>query len=720
MLRTLQAIDWGLTPPYPLAIHPRVNVFTGPNGSGKSSAMDALKAVLGCGRFGQNRTPSSYLNNGRGTHPPARDAYVLLGCEISDRPDLPFCDETGRFTLVLWVNRTRRRHLALPGHVVLGVNGRPLAQDLEEFLDQHPRSDWLSPEDYARRVLDPLGATRGVRKLLEVPQGEAQRLLDVGRSQRLLHDLLELMGALEPLQELGRRRVQYREAQDARATARQAHTEEELRLTQAQLRLAADSRLPSAREALDGVEARLRGAAHSELAQIAAQVEDLQIRRAELAAARDRVGTDLAQAQEQAHALRSAPDAWQSAQRAVDALTDAGLDAQLLLSTLTPQEADAQQLSAAAEHLCAVVIASENWDALQPLLTRHPDVRFLRSANPGTAWEQVRPAADRLTQVGDSHVGIDDDQLVPRLSVQLPFAPGAPQRVRELEALGWEIRRDEDEIRRLERELADRRTRASELLERLGEEPVEAAAADELAGLQAERRRAQIRVSELEADEARRADRQRRLDAQRERVEEARSFLESQEGALEEARAALSSARRVYMEQVRRFVGELNGHFQSLCADANMAGALILREDAMAEAGGRLEVQVAETKGGALRSFGDADLSGGWKAKTSVLLLLAAICAAGGRHTLPVCLLDEHSAQMDEDRIREVGQVFQTLARGRSMQFVCAMPSKRSTEAAEWTDTQVGFLKAPDGERYAPLPHVIEASDEATQPRRTA
>lgn len=716
MLRTLQAIDWGLMPPYPLGVHPRVTIFTGPNGSGKSSAMDALKAVLGAQRFGQNRSCASYLNNGRGAHPPARDAFVLLCCELPGRADLPFRDEHGRFTLCLWVNRARRRALAVPGHIVLGVDGGSLADDLQAFLDAHPRQNWLSPEDYARRVLDPLGATRAVRRLLEIPQGEAQKLLDAGRSDRLLHDLLELMGALEPLQELARRRVQYREAQEARQAARQAHTEEELRLTQAQLRLAADARLPAAQEALAGVEARLRGAARDALDSVERDRARLAERDGELADELERAHAELAQARRQAQALRSAPDAWPAAQRAVEALRAAGVDAQLLLAGLDGRSASAEQLSALAHELCSVIVPAASWPQLGDLLDAHPQVRFVRGDDVAQAWQQLTGAA-QVTASGVTHVQIDARVWAPRVTVQLPFAPDAPQRARELEARVWQVERTQADLARESGALSERHARAAEALERVGDGERQRAQADELAGLLAERRRAQAHVAELEAAEQRRADRQRRLQAAEERVQQAKAFLDVQEGALEEAKEALGAARRAYMEQVRRFVGELDEHFRSLCDDAHMAGALELREDAMAEAGGRLEVRVSETRTGQLRAFGDADLSGGWKAKTSVLLLMAAICAAGGRHALPVCLLDEHSAQMDEDRIREVGWVFQTLARQRGMQFVCAMPSKRSTEAAEWTDSQVGFLKAADAERYAPLPHVIEAADSATRPQ---
>jgi energy-coupling factor transporter ATP-binding protein EcfA2 len=153
-----------------------------------------------------------------------------------------------------------------------------------------------------------------------------------------------------------------------------------------------------------------------------------------------------------------------------------------------------------------------------------------------------------------------------------------------------------------------------------------------------------------------------------------------------------------------------------MCRDAGMRGELELIADPLAEAGGRLNVRVAESPQAPLRAYAESDLSGGWRARTAVLVLLAAMCAAGGQNTLPIVALDEHAAAMDEAAIEDIGTVMQGISRTRGLQIVVTMPTKRTNEATHWCDLQVGFLKAAPDQAYAPLPHLLEAAEDAAHP----
>lgn len=721
MFRTVQAVDFGLLPPYPIALHPRVSAFVGQNGSGKSTALDCLRAVLGVNRFGQGRSCAQYLNTGRGVHPPAREAFVLACAQApADRvTQLSFCAPEGAFTLCLWITRSRRLFLALPGHLLLGLDGTSLQDDLAAFKERYPRNVWLRADEYQQRVLNPLGATASVQRLLELPQGESQRLLEA-RPDRLLRDLLGLMGALDPLEQLAERRSDYAEAQREREKARQAVLEEELALTQAQRDLKPTGRLDAAREQLDAVDARVRGAAAALTAALDAEEHALQTERDQAAAEIDDARAELARARDAARRTATAPDEFAAAVACQQQLGDDGIRCQVIAAALTARNASSEQVSAMRADLCAVAVCTEDWNRVAARVGEFPQVRFVRGAaakTPGAAWWKANaPAAGALRDTG-SHVGVDDRAFVPRLDVELPLEPDASDRVEDARARVWELERAvADADRRLE-QVSARRDDPQRALALVGEGDVAAAQAEDLSGLLSERRRLQTHAAELEADEERQADRARKLERQAERLKDAQTFLDGQEGALEQARDALEEARSLYQAHVRRLVASLGAHFSELCDAALMRGEIELIDDPLAEAGGRLNIRVAETPNAPLRAYhGEAEMSGGWRAKTAVLVLLAAMCAGGGDRTLPVALLDEHSAALDEERVNEIGWVLQRLAREMNLQVICAMPTKRTSESISWCDLQAGFLKAHPDAMYSPLPHLLEAADEATVP----
>ncbi len=704
MIRSIQAIDWASLQPFPLAIHPGVTVLTGQNGSGKSSALDAIKAVLGAQRFGQGRTAAAYINSGRGVRPAAKEAFVLACCAGDGRP-LPFADGRGEFTLVLRATRSRRLHLALPGHVMLGVSGASLAEDLQTFVSAHPRRQWMDPRAYQDKVLAPLGASAAARRLLEIPQGEAQRLLD-GRPGRLLRDLLGLMGALEPLEALDARRGEYQEARAERDRAHRALLEEQLALERMSQPGSAHARLAEARDRLAEAEALARGSAHAaaEAAGDAGQAAK---------AACERAAGRLAEAQAKLEAARDARDAAAPAARldrmaaaAAQALRDAGLDAEA-----PGLDAEAPWHAAAAGLAGAVAVAPGSWKQAQDAAAAHPGVTFIRAPRgPGPGrrlLDALLPAGVKLNRAG-THA------LSPAAGTLRPVAPAgagdAGDTAAEAQAAADGARQDAAAARAQMAAAQAAAEAARDALEELGDGESLPAQAEELAGLLAARRRAQAQAAAAQAAAARAKGHEARLQRQARRLADAEELLAGQDGALEQAAEALAGAREFYAGQLRGLISGLDARFRDLCQAAGMRGELELVDDQLAEAGGRLNVRVAETPGGPLRSYHEeADLSGGWRAKTSVLILLAALAAAGGGRSLPVACLDEHSAQLDEDRAAEIGWVFHKLSREAGLQVICAMPSKRATERSEWTDSQVAFLKAGPQDAYAPLPHILEA-----------
>jgi len=716
VIRSIQAVDWGLLPPLPVALHPRVSVLAGQNGSGKSSAMDGLKALLGVNRFGQNRTAASYIHDGRDLVAPAQEAFLLACCH-GQPGQLRFADDTGNFTLAMWVTRSRRLFLALPGHLILGdpQTGEGVADDLARLKERYPRKSWYSPDDYQRRVLDPLGATRAVQRILSIPQGQAQRLLDA-RPDQLLANLLGLMGALEPLQELDARRGEYQEAQQERDRAHRALLEEQVRAANAERELADDARLTAAQAGLDAVQARGRGAIAAALAQLDDEAEQAEQETRLRAEKRAGLIERQRQLEEQTSAAAAAPQEYGIARDAAAQLEAEGVNATVMLENLAEQNAAPEQVSAMREWLCAVMIPVAQWDQARAACERFPQVTFIRADDPARWWQAQTGALGAAELVGDTHVQIGEDRLRPTVQLRLPVVAVEPDAVDTVRRSLWELdREDKDHTRQQE----SRDRRRGELLrhrETLGEGETVDADAEQLPGLLAERSRLIGERDALARAEKRRVERLRQLHIQRERLAEAEQFMRGQEGALETAKAALSEARRVYQRQVQTLIATLDKYFRQLCEDAHMRGELSLTPDPLAEAGGRLNVKVAESPNAPLRAYSDADLSGGWRSRTAVLVLLAALCAAGGEQTLSVVLLDEHAAQLDESAIDDLGWVMQTLSRNRRLQLVLTMPTKRTNEATSWADLQVAFLKAAPDQAYAPLPHLLEASDEATVP----
>ena len=257
MLRQVQAIGWSLLSPQPLALQGPVVCLLGRNGSGKSSMLDAVKAVLGARKFGSQRTPASYRFAGRAGWPAARKAMVLLtidnrrtdgGSYLESRPEL--------LTMVMDVSAKSRRFCLLDGEHLIDAAG-DLDEQCGKLRLEIPAAQWLKPEQWNSRVLDPLGFGPAVRRLLELPQGELSRALD--RDERQMTGLLiELTGGQDAQKKFISAEAALDEARERHRESRRAADRARVRLAEMRLdaKQAADAQLLRERVARLGGRAR--------------------------------------------------------------------------------------------------------------------------------------------------------------------------------------------------------------------------------------------------------------------------------------------------------------------------------------------------------------------------------------------------------------------------------------------------------------------------------
>lgn len=93
--------------------------------------------------------------------------------------------------------------------------------------------------------------------------------------------------------------------------------------------------------------------------------------------------------------------------------------------------------------------------------------------------------------------------------------------------------------------------------------------------------------------------------------------------------------------------------------------------------------------------YSSRKLSGGQKAATSVMLLMAALKLDG---SFSLMFLDEPAARLDDKRARELGQ----LLRAAGAQILLTAPTSASMLAMDWIDHVLVTTKKAPGERHAP------------------
>jgi hypothetical protein len=659
VIRALQMIGWSHANPAPIFIDDGVVVLLGNNGSGKSSALDALKGLLGVRRFGQGRTAASYRFAGRAGAPAARTAYVLGVFDNADqgggRPlERHDADEV---TVVMEVGPSQRRYLTIEGRRLLDVHQLPA--EIAKLRSDRPRSDWMRPSEYERKVLEPLGVGPAVRRLLELPQGEIQKSLD--RDPRQLVGLLvELSGGRDAADAFAR-------AQEAVEEARQAHREARSRL---------NARLARINERRVQVERDERAQAlRRQLAELRWQMERIlaQAPPPQAPASRRRP------APKPAPARKPEPVAVMRPVGVVDvrALRRGGV--RLVV------EDGYIRVAAGSEQAARALLAPG-----EVLLTQRADIKQLIDSGAVVAAEPMRgadPAKERATTPISASANQlpltfgGDEQAVaaqpePASAVARDRAAQAlRQAVRALDAAGIKPQQPQHEDE---------------------EEP----SADALLGAY----RALTQAGVPPAPSGNPAQRAAELDELERLAQAEQQDLQQRAEALEDASRKLAEARDAYQRAVMDALSGAAERFSALCEDAGLAGEMTVVDGAD---GPQVMIRAAEAPGEELRPLwgAQASLSGGWRASVVVLAMLACLDAEGAFRVL---LLDEVGASLDETRMLELGRSFARLHERRGLQTIMTLPTKQQAEvAAQFAHQQIGFIRPLPDEALAPPPHII-------------
>jgi energy-coupling factor transporter ATP-binding protein EcfA2 len=653
MILSLQTVGWSLLAPQPIDLHGPVCCFLGPNGSGKSSALDSLKALLGARRFGQGRTCASYRFAGRAGSGAVQRAYVIGLVDnrlplAPSRPRLKGFSE--QFTIILEVASSQRRFLVLDGNQLLDAAG-DLDGQLLALREQHPRSQWLRPSDYERRILDPLGVGPAVRRLLELPQGEIQRALDKD-PKALVGLLVELTGGRDSAEAFIR-------AQEALKDARQAHAESRRRLDRrraelAELRLAAE-------------QSRRRGELRDQLSTIRAQIE------ATLAA-------------------NPEPELKPQAQASAKAMSERVLPAQTPRSQAATPTAGVQVFNRAALSRAGITLVLHDGLWCVP----EEDAEHVRGLlAPGQSLPVAAEALEFLRRRGALVSGPPAADRKPELVRSEPNEPDpAPETEAEVEA-------------EIEPALTVKeRRRLVDALKQLVQADIPAAdsgedlpSAGELLGaMQALIAHGMPDRPDEEID--------RKVRALGAAVEADRSDLDERERLLADAGERLREARDAYQKATWRALNDTAQRFGQICAAAGLAGRMDIVET---PDGPQCRIWAAETVDEELRPLhgAQASLSGGWRATVVVLAVLACLDTDGSLGILP---LDEVGASLDEPRLAALGHAFAALGEQRGLVTVMTLPTKAMSETvAEFARQQVGFVRPLADEAVAPPPHIVTA-----------
>lgn len=674
MIRALQTVGWSLLAPDPIHLEDiGVISLVGKNGSGKSSALDALKAVLGARRFGAGRTAGSYRFAGRAGHPASRHAYVL--CVMSNRrpdgePRLAGYGE--EITVIMEAGPNQRRYLVVDGRLLL--DPADLGKELMNLRSDRPRSDWMRPSDYERRILLPLGFGPAVRRLLEIPQGDVQKALD--RDPKALVGLLvELAGGRDAADAFTRAQGALEEARGAHAEARRRVDRRRAELAERQLRLQQDARATQTR-------ARL-AALHQPLA-----------------AALDE--------------LRDQHDIWQRQQQAARA-------AAVAAARPAPQVAITPEPHPQVEDQATSGIAGDverldvvDWEVLRRagvrVVTRngmrcvHPDDRS-RAAELLGAGLMLPVSDDALSLLMSSDAVVCGPRLGraqaststrPLRAAAQPARPVPPPADVAEPAAHSPV--DEQLIGRLRAavgELANADLRETPAREELPEDP------NALLGMLRAWTADGIPPAPRGRDSAQQlADAQAMLHAET-------AELDTRVGALDEAARQLTVTRAAYEDAVARALEGAAGRFGVLCRDAGLDGRMSVNAG---PDGPQVMIAAAEGPGEELRPLwgSQASLSGGWRATVVVLALLACL---DSQQALGALLLDEVGASLDESRLGALGLAFARLADTRGLQTIMTLPTSHMSEAvAEFSCQQIGFLRPLPAEPLAPPPHIATAA----------
>jgi len=703
-LRSVQMVNWSHLPPTPIGLSPGVNAFLGANGSGKSSALDAIKAVLGAARFGQNRSAASYIH--RSPAGEAAEALVLLvvsGANAVCGSDLA--------TLCLSVTRRNRRFLLLNEPLYLGLAGADVARDLQDLFARHPRGSWLSAERWLREVVGPLGVSPTVIRLLELPQGEAGRIIS-SRQQDLLPQLLSMLGFDDRVGVLREERARLQEARERQDQARREVLAERRRAAALEEAERAWQEWQARAGELAHARAGLRGALAHALGHAEPGAEEngsrerLRVLDEELGAMPEISGRDRALAgacalAERVPGARVVARHLAPADPRAEAMISGVLGTRLIAIVCGSQSAFDRLVSAAAILDDPVPIAHVRRRDLPPPAGLRAQAR---ASDPLVDAYLHALGCDALEDHGEG-VTWDRSDHVEWMPPGAPF-PNAndPHRRTDLEQERTELLA---ELRIAERDRATAvAQRAALEAERAAVGDGEAREEEDLPRWRAEADAAERALGRLPDADALAAQ-VRALAVARRRIADAEQILGEHDALVERLLGALDQAEDIWREEVAGLIAVLGARFAALAEAAGMEGEISADRDGSGE--WRIDLMVSEHPGRPRKSyFRDGDLSGGWKAKVGLILMLAAL--TGGEGGFPIVLLDEHAAALDEDRIAEVGGVMRQLAARDGLQFCLGLPTRRAHERISWAAQQIGFLAPEAGAAHAPPPLLIAAA----------
>jgi chromosome segregation ATPase len=227
-----QFVYWGSMRPdiIPLAA-PGITMAVGPNGSGKSCWLDGLKIILGVSDLSGNRTPGSYIFNGKPSGVPADQAWLRATFANPYHPGQhhrvfnvagPGLD-VEHVTVVCRVRGDKRQYLFLPGRVTWGADIRA---ELDELMERYPESRWKGPDQYDT-ILTRAGVTKSLRGVLALPQGATDRLV-AERPSGLMKRLLDLTGRQETLEKFRLAKAEHDRAVIAHSDAKRRFDQKKL------------------------------------------------------------------------------------------------------------------------------------------------------------------------------------------------------------------------------------------------------------------------------------------------------------------------------------------------------------------------------------------------------------------------------------------------------------------------------------------------------------
>jgi len=721
----LKTAGWGGLPQTRLTFSRRVNFLVGPNGSGKSTVIDALRLLVGAGGMAAGRGVARYVYRGRADAPPAPFALVLADA----------ITPAGVATVACLVRSSRRRYGLFRGrHIVAEL---PADQALDErILNELLRQGtWYDPKEWFERVLLDLGVTPGLRQLLSLPQGEAQRLVDQPPA-KLGQTILAVLGAEGALERFTKAQVELEEALHRLRRAEALAQERTLRLRQQELELTPLlAKREDANKAVASACHALQSTAHTVHAKTIELINNIEKRCKSLKEAASDIEKQLADAQYlpgDQGGIEVAKQLWSQAQLvqlpnplqhilgALVAYDDhSGLPPapkQPVRAAALPQKlATELQGAAATKNGGNGNRSTSGWMWYGSLAIPEAFLAALRAAE--RREELYRRRGEVLAELRQLESCREKTRALLKQAERVlatvdTTTEGVSRKAASLKATTQQKNNIAATANNHEHGGAENGVGVvgdgnEDLMQlTISSEVVVDDAWDAInylsqALLQAEKSyRSALQQQSAAKQAAKAAERKlARLDELKAEAERAQQELTTRRTAVEKATSALEEARAIYEEQAQKGVRAIN--------DALAELPLAMRLEWSAETGAN--IFVSESPDIAPVPLKEAQLSGGWRAKVSVLLLAALALAAGDAKngSVPLLILDEHAAALDERHEDELGELLGFVAQRTGIQIFLSAPLSLTRPVPGWADAQIAFARPLPGETHLPHPHVL-------------